>query len=193
MFALRVLRWRGSCCVPRQRNGHIVMSSVGVGVSQCATSRFLVSVSGFRTKCGIETAKRPALGSHDERRLRTNAHLRNAADGVNRSVSRFLRLVSLLDFCLEAEPSVSQFLRLVSDLSFCVCYASKPSPQFLSFCGWFRISVSASVTQQKSTLQFLCVTDAETEILPSVGISRFLVSVSRLRAKLSTIVGPKST
>ena len=60
MFALRVLRWRGSCCVPRQRNGHIVMSSVGVGVSQCATSRFLVSVSGFRTKCGTETAKRPA-------------------------------------------------------------------------------------------------------------------------------------
>ena len=169
MFALRVLRWRGSCCVPRQRNGHIVMSSVGVGVSQCATSRFLVSVSGFRTKCGIETAKRPALGSHDERRLRTNAHLRNAADGVNRSVSRFLRLVSLLDFCLEAEPSVSQFLRLVSDLSFCVCYAAE------------------------TTLQFLCVTDAETEILPSVGISRFLVSVSRLRAKLSTIVGPKST
>ena len=156
MFALRVLRWRGSCCVPCQRNGHIVMSGVGVGVSQCATSRFLVSRFRASRSAGIETAKRPALGSHDERRLRTNAHLRNAADGVNRSVSRFLRLVSLLDFCLDAEPSVSQCLRLVSDLSFCVCYASKPSPQFLSFCGWFRISVSASVTQQKPRFNF-CV------------------------------------
>ena len=114
-------------------------SSCPASASASASARrldFWFRFRASRGSAGIETAKRPALGSHDERRLRTNAHLRNAADGVNRSVSRFLRLVSLLDFC--------------------VCYASKPSPQFLSFCGWFRISVSASVSNRNPRFNF-CV------------------------------------
>ena len=74
-----------------------------------------VSISGFSVsgvpKCGHRNRKRPALGSHDEGRLRTNGHLRNTADGVKRSVSRFLPQKPSSVSGSKPRPSVSDFCR----------------------------------------------------------------------------------